>query len=434
MKHRWLIVILFLVYVFGASALLLSQPPEETGVLEVIGRGMIVHDNVAKARKEAIADGLRNAVEQGVGLLIPSASVVDRFQLLSNKIYPQADEVIHDYKVLTESRSDPYYRLVIRVTLLMSALEEKLEDIGISTTRRGMPSVLLLLSEENIGQVSRRFSWGQSPLGRFPGAIEKTLSKHMDEKGFFIINEATLLAPTSGIDVEPESGGHELSNKTAVKMAEQLNAEVVIVGEGIARFGGNVSGTGIKSVEASLSLRAIRVDDGTVIGSFEGRRAAVDEYEMIAGKEALTLAAAAAAEDLSRQIIANWSRKASEPILVELVVKGIEEYSDFVKFRTTLRDDIRGVRNVYLRAIKAGEAKIDVDIKGNTRMLADQLMLKNFEGFGLNIFEVDPREIKLEIKMACKMINLVSSLRWYRVHPRQQVMQVEQNGEFPALP
>jgi len=397
MKHRWLIVILFLVYISGTDALVWSQQPEETGILEVIGRGRIDHDNVAKARNEAIADGLRNAVEQGVGLLILSASVVDRFQLLSDEVYPQADEVIHDYKVLSESRSDPYYRLVVRVTLLMSALEEKLEDIGISTTKRGMPSVLLLLSEENIGQVSRRNSWGQSPLGRFPSAIEKTLSKHMGEKGFFIINEATLLSPAPGIDVGAESGGHELSNETAVRMAEQLNAEVVIVGEGIARFGGNVSGTGIKSVEASLSLRAIRADDRMVIGSFEGRRAAVDEYEMIAGKEALTLAAADGAEDLSKQIIANWSRKASGPILVELVVKGIEEYADFVKFRTTLRDEIGGVRKVYLRAIKAGEAKIDVDIRGNTRMLADQLMLKSFEGFGLNIFEVDSRGIKLEI-------------------------------------
>jgi hypothetical protein len=188
-----------------------------------------------------------------------------------------------------------------------------------------------------------------------------------------------------------------MSNEEAVKMAEQLNAEVVIVGEGTARFSGNVSGTGIKSVESSLSLRAVRTDDNTVIASFEGGRTAIDEYEMIAGKEALTLAAADASEALSKQIVANWSKKASEPVLVTLVVKGIEEYGDFVTFRTTLRDKIRGVRNVYLRAITAGEAKMDVDIRGNARMLADQLMLMRFEGFGLNIFEVDSAGIKLEM-------------------------------------
>jgi hypothetical protein len=78
-------------------------------------------------------------------------------------------------------------------------------------------------------------------------------------------------------------------------------------------------------------------------------------------------------------------------------VQGIKEYVDFVKFRKILRNEIRGVKNVYLRAIKAGEAKMDVDLHGNTRALADELMLKNFEGFGVNIFEVVQNAIRLEL-------------------------------------
>mgnify|MGYP005628898203 CR=1 FL=1 len=39
---------------------------------------------------------------------------------------------------------------------------------------------------------------------------------------------------------------------------------------------------------------------------------------------------------------------------------------------------------------------MDVDLQGDTRTLADEMMLKSFEGFGVNIFEVSRNSIKLE--------------------------------------
>ena len=388
-------VVFFFAYIWGVSPVVWGQQTEETETLEVIGRGRIYRDNVAKARNEAIADGLRNAVEQGVGLLIPSASVVESFQLLSDEIYPKADEVIHDYKVLTESQSGPYYRLVVRVTMFRNVLQAMLQDGGVLTTDKGLPSVVFLLWEQNIGQVLPRYSWDQSPFRDSPLTIEKTLSRYMHEKGFFVIDKTT--APTLGIDLGLESQGRKLSDDAALRLARQLSAEVVIVGHGSARIGGNVSGMGVKSVEGVLSVRAIRADNGRTIGSSERTRVSVHADEMTAGTEALALAALDAAEDLSKKLVANWSKEAGQPLLVELTVGGIEEYGDFVKFRTILRDEIRSVKDVHLKAIKSGEAKMDVDIKGNSRMLADELMLKRFEGFGVNISAVDQGRIRLEI-------------------------------------
>jgi len=388
-------VVFLVAYICGLSPVAWGQQTEETETLEVIGRGRIYRDNLAKARNEAIADGLRNAVEQGVGLLIPSASVVESFQLLSDEIYPKADEVIHDYKVLTESQSGPYYRLVVRATIFPNVLQAMLQEVGILTTDKGMPSVVLLLWEQNLGQVLPRYSWDQRPFSDSPLTIEKTLSRYMHEKGFFVIDKTTAL--TSGIDLGLESQGRKVSDDDALRLARQLNAEVVIVGHGSARVGGNVSGMGVKSVEGVLSVRAIRADNGRAIGSSARTRASVHADEMTAGNEALALAASDVAEDLSKQLVANWSKEAGQPLLVELTVGGIEEYGDFVKFRTILRDEIRSVKDVHLKAIKAGEAKMDVDIKGNSRMLADELMLKRFEGFGVNISEVDQGRIRLEI-------------------------------------
>jgi hypothetical protein len=394
-KQHLLIVLLHFGCILNLDTKAWSQQVEQTQTLEVIGTGKIYRDNVAKARDQAIEHGLWNALEQGVGVLISSATVVGHFQLLSDRVYSQTETFIHDYKVLMESKSGRFYRVVIRVTLLMSALQNKLQDIGILMADKELPSVLFLLSEQNVGEVSPRYSWGQSPFARLPLAIEDTVSGYMREKGFVVLGSGTFLDQGGGF--EPEYAGSELSDEAAVRLAEQVHADVVIMGEAFASFSGNVLGTDMKSVEAVLSVRAIRTENRLVIGSSDVTGAAVHANEMVAGIEAITLAASDVAQDITRQIAANWAREKSQSVLVELVVKGIKEYADFVRFRMTLKNEIPGVKNVYLRAIEAGEAKMDIDVTVNTSTLVEELMLKSFEGFGVNIFEVGQSWIKLEL-------------------------------------
>lgn len=395
-KQCVLMVILFLASIWGVNTSAWGQQAEETGALEVIGRGVIYHDNVAKARDEAIADGLRNAVEQCVGLLISSQSVVSHFQVLSDRVYSQAEEFILDYKVLTESKSGRNYRLVVRATLLTSVLQDKLCDIGILTTHRAVPSILFLLSEQNIGQVSPQCSWDRQSQFTGPSlAIEDTLSGYMREEGFVIVTPAALLA--QGIALGPEYAGPELSDEAAVRLAQRVGAEVVIVGKALARLSGIISGPEMKSIEATLSLHAVRADNGMIIASSSATGSAVHANEIVGGRQALTRAASDLVKDVSRQVAANWAQEASQAVVVELVIEGIKAYTDFVRFRGVLKNEIRGVNNVYLRAIKDGEARMDVDVKGSARKLADELMLKGFEGFGVNILEVGQNRIKLEL-------------------------------------
>jgi hypothetical protein len=225
--------------------------------------------------------------------------------------------------------------------------------------------------------------------------VENALSRYMGERGFVVLTPPTGLI--QGLRPAGEVEAVELSDDEAINLAKQEGAEVVIVGKAFAQLSGNILGTDIKSVEANVSARAIKVDDGLVIGSFDGTKAAVHSDEIAASEEALALTVSDLAEDLTRQIAANWGKVTSQSVLVELVVKGIKEYADFVRFRTTLKNEIRGVNNIYLRAIQAGEATMDVDVKGNPRTLADELILKSFEGFGVNIFEVGQTQIKLEL-------------------------------------
>jgi hypothetical protein len=366
----------------------------KTRTIHVIGRGTVHGENVARARDNAIADALQGVVEKAVGLLISPSSVVQDIQLLSDRVYNQTEQFIHEYKVLTESKSGKYYRVVVRATVSMKAIQQKLTRVGILTTHKEVPAVIFFLSEQNIGDLSPQYWWGQVPFSVDPSVAENVLSEYMSEKGFIIVDRASL-----GRDVKfgPEYVDPELNDDAAIKLGRKLGADLVIIGRAIAQYSGNVSNSNMKSIQGLVSTRAINTDTGTIVASAQATKGLVGRDDRAGGTETLVLASSALAQDLTRQIVAKWGEEVKQSIVVELVVKGIKEYADFVRFRRHLRSDIRGVRNVYLRSISADGAKMDVDVIGNARILADDLMSQPFENLAVNIFEVTEKVVKLEL-------------------------------------
>jgi hypothetical protein len=204
-------------------------------------------------------------------------------------------------------------------------------------------------------------------------------------------------AAANDIELANVLGTARLADQTAVKLGNQHDAEIVIVGKALARYTKNVMGSQMKSYQANISVKAIRTDTGEIIASSTRSGAAVHTDDVSGGTAALKRVASQAAGDLITQITAKWQREVVEPQLVLITVNGIKAYSDFVAFRRILSNRIRGVKNVYLRGIDAGEARMDVQIKGTAQTLADELMLKNFDGFGINIFNVSQNAIQLKL-------------------------------------
>jgi hypothetical protein len=359
--------------------------------VDVIGRGTIYGDDLGKARSNAIADALQGAAEKAVGLVLPTASVVEDFQLLSDQVYNQTEAFISDYKVLTESKSGKYYRVLVRATVSLRAIQDRLQSTGVLMTDKELPTLLFFLSEQYVGQSSPTYWWGQAAPGSDLSVVEEALSEYMGNKGFPIAKHPEI-SPDDHLS--PEYRRPEISKEAAMDIGKQIGAHVVIIGAGVARHRGNVSDMNTRSIQARVSARAVRTDNGRVVASSEETRGVVSGDD---GKEALTLSASAVAQDLTRQITSKWREDPQQAISVELVVKGIREYADFIRFRKHLKTDIRGVKNVHLRSITTNEAKMDVEFTGNAKTLADDLMLQPFEALSVSIIEVSEEGVLLEL-------------------------------------
>ncbi len=82
----------------------------------------------------------------------------------------------------------------------------------------------------------------------------------------------------------------------------------MIIGKAVAKLYGEIGG-GMKSVQADLTARAVRIDTGQVIATATTHAAAVHISEIAAGTDALKKAANQAADEMIEKILAVYAKE-----------------------------------------------------------------------------------------------------------------------------
>ena len=77
-------------------------------------------------------------------------------------------------------------------------------------------------------------------------------------------------------------------------------------------------------------------------------------------------------------------------------MEGTRILSNFVKFRRAL-SSLNNVKEIRSSEMKADRATVIVEYNGDVNTLAESLMLKSFESFGINISEVLPDQLRINL-------------------------------------
>jgi len=365
------------------------QQEINTRIIEAEGAGVVINNDMALARDNAINDSLRKAVEQAVGTIISSETVVENFVVINDSIYSKSQGYIQNYRILKENVSDNLYRVKIRATVSLGSIKNDLQALGFLMARKGMPRIMVLIAEQNVGQIHPYYFWDSIDLSICENVIQSNFLKD----GFTFIDRASLEGKIKGITLR----GTDLSNSAAARLGGQVDAELVIVGKAFAKYAGNVAGTAMKSLQANVTARAIRTDNGMVIASASEHAAAVHIDDITGGTEAIKKAAEKLAESLKAQIIDKWQAETSSTSLIALTVRQIKSYSDFMRLKDVLKNEVRGVKNVYVRKMESGVARMDVEVEGSAMSLADKLAVKKFKGFSLDITSAGQNSLEMNI-------------------------------------
>lgn len=378
--------------VLGVAALALPVIAQESRTVAAEGVAAIQGDARDIARDAALEDAQKRAVEQAIGILIDSQTQVENYQLISDKILAQTKGYIKRYNVTSETVDSGLLRVRINAEVALGQLTEDLSGIGILLGRMHKPRTIVMVAEQNIGHGV--YAWWLGAHGEQTdiSVVENAFMDKFTEKGFEFIDHEIA---AKEIKVTGAYRVQDLSVAQAKTLAAQADAEVVIIGKAVAKLYGEIGG-GMKSVQADLSARAVRIDTGQVIASATTHAAAVHISEITAGTEALRKASNQAADEMIEKILAVYSKETGGTRSVNITITGLNK-TQFVKFKDVLQNQVRGIKDLHERSFSGTTAKISVDSKNSAQTLSDEILLRNFGAFSVEVVSSTANSLELKV-------------------------------------
>lgn len=365
----------------------------ELKTVEAVGFSTISGGNTALARDGAIDDALRKAVEQAVGTMVSSETLVENFEVLQDNIYTKSQGYIKNYTVTGESQNQNLYQVSVKATVAVGNLKNELDAIGLLHAKAEKPRVLFMIAEQNIGHKYYVFWWwGASEyMGETVdmAASETALKESFLSKGFNVVD---ISGTTGSFEISKAFKVADLTNEGAREIGRKVNAEIVIKGKALAKEGPRTPGSAVGSYIADITAQAIRIDDGVVLASAKGHGVSRHVSDVTGGTEALAKASGELADRMIGQILAKWSSGSGN---ITLRINGMTDYARITDLKNAVKKNIRGVNAIYQRSVEGGTAVLELDSKVSAQSLADSL--SRLPGFSIKVTGTTPNTIDISV-------------------------------------
>ncbi len=350
------------------------------------GTASIMNKDKAMARDVAIQDALRNAVEQVTGAVISSSTVVENAMVVEDNIYSKAKGYVKAYSVISEGEADNgmTYNVKIKAQVRAGAIKEDMADI---LRGAGNPRLMVLITEQNIGQTQ------YSGLDVNLNVAENAIMESMRNKGFEFVDQGTI---ERNMRKDKALAAMQGDDQAAAFIGDRAGAEVIITGKSFAKEASGVSDMlgGMKSMQATVSVKAINTDDGRVLVSKSQSDKTIHIDEVAGGTKAIEMASNKVADYLADEIVKKFTRGSNT---VTLNITGITDYQMYTDLVNILKYEIRGIKGVSEREMAGSTGLIEVDTKFNSGQLTSELLYKTFPNFRVRIISRTANKINLKL-------------------------------------
>ena len=335
-------IICFLMIIFGSTAFAKTVTVTGTGITD----------------SEAENDALRAAVENTLGVLVDSETLVQNSMLIRDQIYTQSRGFITDYSVLSRENVNGLWRVTINAVVddqPNSKLMNELTRLGIINVQLRNPKIAVYVPENHLNYHVGGGSGGEI-------AIVKTLIN----AGFSFVTE-----------VGTRLDFADPMNMNAAQMrqaADKFGVDILIVGEsfseGVGDLGNYLPGnqrTNMMSCRARVEAKMFIVKTGQIIAADGKFASAYDNSEAIAAKKAL----ASAGEQMGNYFVEQITGMYTSRQGLEVIVYG----ADFSKINLVQNalENVPRVKNVNLSSYEGGRAVFTVMYGGSPQTLFNEI-------------------------------------------------------------
>ncbi len=369
----------------------LANPGADKNEVLVMGDSRIYTDVMA-ARSAAVSQCLTSAVQETAIGMIPFSVLAEKYETISDLLTSHRDQVISDYKVLKEIHTEKHYRVLVQVAISAVKLKEVLANAGIVISAENLPEILFLITEKQADDIAPRYWWREVKSLFQTDAAIRSMKTIFAEKGFPVIDDEMV---PYGL-FEDMALTSELTEEQALELGKRLNADIVIIGTAFAAEMSNRMGEDILTLKATVAAQGWLTETGEPIGRTTYSETKVSKNIAVGSSEALSDAGIQAGLDLTSQIMTEWHARMTKTDEITLTITGSDILPYLVLFRNKLKT-IEGVTRQQTLEMTPDEAVLLVQYDKPSQELADALLRKTFEPFGINIYEISHNTLHIEL-------------------------------------
>jgi hypothetical protein len=370
-----------LLFIFFTVVLLSCQSLSAGQTIKPAGEKTVVVEGVGSSKQEALLQAKRAAVEEGIGVMLSSHTEVENFVLKKDKIITQSFGAVTKYTLLKENHKGDTWQVKIKATVSLDSIKANLMALKILLISMDKPRMMVLIQEKN-GKNS-----------------ESTIVDYLRSKKFDLVDPAQAAALMDKKDpfILRAMQGDPVA---AARLGAENGAEYILVGKVRKSLMENklLNTTGMKSGQASLTVKVVNCSNGRIVSSKSATGAAVHVAEEIAtGK-----AAAKAAENLMdnalfEAIVASFQDTVNNGADFEVTITGVKSY----RLQKQITRQLKATKNVVTvtkRNFGGGKLSLAVTYKGSADGFCDKVDGSDIGGNSLAVTAVTGNRISMNLE------------------------------------
>ena len=354
-------------------------------VITATGTGIVKGKNYDDAKKFAVSDALKNAIESMFELISAPELISKNYQLLEDNILSNRLDYIKKYEIIrTEMIKEDTYSVQIEAIIDTDRLEHDLDVFGLLLHRLGKPSLFILVNSGD----------SMKAAGDKLSEVERVLKEEFTNFGFDLVN--VNFSDITSYKNSPliESDG---DLDSVISLAGEYGADVAIIGsaEIIVSNPTKKGRSGINSIRVTIDLRAIKTDSGVMIAEATGDADYPHADIKTGSSRAIRKAAAKVSGILKQSIIDRWSTEVNAGRTINLTVNNIKGYAQFLNLKNSLGFFIDGFLNIRTRTYHGNIAELEVQARSTAELIAGEIDGKIIDEMIIDVNDVSLNSLSI---------------------------------------
>ena len=190
-------------------------------------------------------------------------------------------------------------------------------------------------------------------------------------------------------------------NRAAAVMGREFGADVMLIGEAVSKpNAAKIADSNLRSYMASVSLRAVRVDNSVNIASASETSTAIAIDDVTGSSKALKAAGEKALKAIIPSLIARWDANnggGGRRVGIEITVGGMDQIWKLKETRERLKGMKKEIASVVQKSYAQGMAVFRVESFIPAEELAEALVISPPTDLKVQVVEIKPQAIDIRV-------------------------------------